>query len=209
MTDNNFIKFKMKDLKRLYVINKVIDGSIKQAEAAALLSLSTRQIRRIIKRVKLQGDEGIMHKSRGRPSNHKYPEKLKDRVIKLYREKYKGLDPACASWKLSEEDTIRVNRETLRKWLIESGAWGENEKKRSDVTLVITDKISRPKNTVQAGKVIFKDKRDGNSPQKREKPAEKQQDQKHIIAPKKKYIPPPDHPWRKLMYPQYAHKDKH
>jgi hypothetical protein len=59
------------ELKRLHVIRKVLERVIKQVEAAEILSLSGRQIRRIVKRIRGEGDRGVAHKSRGRPSNRR------------------------------------------------------------------------------------------------------------------------------------------
>ena len=61
------------ELKRLHVIQKVLERVIKQVEAAEILLLSGRQIRRIVKRIRTEGDRGIVHQSRGRPSNRKTP----------------------------------------------------------------------------------------------------------------------------------------
>jgi hypothetical protein len=52
-----------KELKRLHVIRKVLDGAAKQIEAGEILSLNSRQIRRIVKRVKWAGGREIVHRS--------------------------------------------------------------------------------------------------------------------------------------------------
>jgi hypothetical protein len=72
-----------KELRRLHVIREVLDGVMKQVGAGEVLSLSSRQIRRVVKRVKLEGDRGIVHRSRGRVSNRAYADKVKDRAISL------------------------------------------------------------------------------------------------------------------------------
>lgn len=95
-----------------------------------MLSLSDRQIRRIIKRIRLDGDAGIIHKARGKPSNSSLPKKIKDKAIKFYREKLKGFGPTLASEKLSELEGIEVNEDTLRNWLIETGEWEKIRKSR-------------------------------------------------------------------------------
>jgi len=66
-----------RELKLLHVIHKVQEGAITQATAAALVSLSERQIRRLVKRIRTEGGEGILHKSRGRESSRRLPSKLK------------------------------------------------------------------------------------------------------------------------------------
>lgn len=130
MAGKDIIMLSQRELKRLHLIRKALEGTLKQVEAADILSLSDRQIRRIIKRVRLEGDGGITHKSRGRPSNRRLPKKIKEKAIKLYRERYKGFGPTLASEKLFEIDRIKINDETLRNWLIESGDWKKVRKGR-------------------------------------------------------------------------------
>jgi hypothetical protein len=71
------------ELKRLHVIRKVLERVMKQVRAAEVLSLSIRQIRRLVKRVKGEGDRGIVHQSRGKLSNRRIEDKVKGRAIKL------------------------------------------------------------------------------------------------------------------------------
>ena len=118
------------ELRRLQVIHKALEGEITQGKAAELTSLSERQIRRIIKRIREEGDEGIRHKSRGRESNRKISKELKQRVIFLYRQKYKGFGPTIAAEKLVELDGIELSRETVRALLIECGEWQKNRRRR-------------------------------------------------------------------------------
>ena len=119
-----------KELKRLHVIQKVLEGLIRQAEAAGILLLSSRQIRRIVKRVRVEGESGIVHKSRGRPSNRRMSRKIREKVLQLYREQYPDFGPTLASEKLLERDGIQVSDETLRRWLLESGDWKKARKNR-------------------------------------------------------------------------------
>jgi transposase-like protein len=130
MAGKDIIEISQRELTRLHVIHKAIEGLLKQKEAAELLSLSNRQIRRLIKKAGEEGDAGIIHKSRGKPSNRRLPKKIKDKVIELYRQKYVGFGPLLASEKLLERDGITVNDETLRKWLIETGDWKKTRKDR-------------------------------------------------------------------------------
>jgi hypothetical protein len=118
------------ELKRLHIIWKVLERAMKQVRAAEILSLSCRQIRRLAKRVKGEGDRGVVHQSRGKPSNRRIDNKVKTRAIKLYQERYKGFGPTLAAEKLWEGQKIRVSDETLRGWLIESGDWKKRRKRR-------------------------------------------------------------------------------
>jgi len=130
MTGEDIIMVRQGELKRLHVIQKVLEKVIKQVGAAEILSLSGRQIRRIVKRIRSEGSRGVIHKSRGRPSNRRIPYKTKERVIKLYRAQYKDFGPTLASEKLLERDRIQISDETLRGWLIETGDWQRVRKKR-------------------------------------------------------------------------------
>lgn len=131
MTGKDIIMFKKFELKRLHVIKQAIEKKVKRIKACELLSLGYRQVSRIIKRVKQKGDTGVIHKSRGRSSNRSFPKKLKDMVIKIYRSKYNDFSPTFFSEKLFEMDKIKINPETLRNWLIESGDWKKVRKNRT------------------------------------------------------------------------------
>ena len=118
------------ELRKLYVVRKVLDQEILQEKASEILSLSSRQIRRIIKRVRLEGDKGVIHKSRGRPSNRRISDEIREKVIQLYRSEYEDFGPTLAAEKLEERHRVKVNDETLRLWLIESGDWKKRRKRR-------------------------------------------------------------------------------
>jgi hypothetical protein len=129
MAGEDMVMIGQGELKRLHVIRRVLERVIKQVEAAEILSLSGRQIRRIVKRIRSEGDRGAVHKSRGRPSNRRIPHKIKDRVIRLYRAQYKDFGPTLTSEELLERDRIEISDETLRRWLIEAGDWKKSRKR--------------------------------------------------------------------------------
>ena len=112
----DIIKMSIKELKRLPIIHKVINGEITQVEASGILTLCARQIRRIKERVIEEGDEGVTHRSRGHLSNRAKPERIKNKVLHLCRTRYKGFNPTFAAEKLFEIDKIAISDETLRLW---------------------------------------------------------------------------------------------
>lgn len=130
MAGEDMIMMHQREVKRLHVIQKVLERVIKQVEAAEILSLSGRQIGRIVKRIRREGDRGIVHQSRGRPSNRRMADKVKDKVIRLYRAQYKDFGPTLASEKLLERDGVSISDETLRGWLLEAGDWKRVRKGR-------------------------------------------------------------------------------
>lgn len=130
MAGEDIILMSQEELKRLHIIRKVLDNTLRQVEASGLLDLSDRQVRRITARVREQGDKGIIHRSRGQPSNRRFPDKIKDRIISLYQKKYQGFGPTLAAEKLFEIDRIKISDETLRLWLIDKGEWHKRIKRK-------------------------------------------------------------------------------
>jgi transposase len=118
------------DLQRWHVIKKAIGKEIRQWQAAEVLGVSQRHIRRLVKRVRQAGEAGVLHASRGKASNHQIDLKLKEKVLKLYERKYADFGPTLASEKLEELEGVRVLDETLRLWLIEKQIEYKGRRKR-------------------------------------------------------------------------------
>ena len=129
MAGGDIVMLRQRELKRLHVIHKVIEGTLTQRVAAGLLSLKERQIRRIVRRIRDEGDEGIRHKSRGKPSRRKLP--FKERIVELYRKSYPDFGPTLFTEKLAEREGFTVSRETVRTWLIEEDLWKKHRKRKA------------------------------------------------------------------------------
>ncbi len=119
MAGKDIIMATQDELRALHVIHKAIDKIITQKDASETIYLSERQIRRKVKRIREEGDKGIIHRSRGAPSNRTTPDKIRSKALMLFKDKYPDFGPTLASEKLFERDKIKVNDETLRLWLIE------------------------------------------------------------------------------------------
>ena len=130
MYNKDIIMASREELKRLYVVKKVIDRELSQVKAGELLGLSERQVRRIEGRIREEGERGVVHRLRGRESVRKTEVRKQKQVIKIYRTKYLGFGPTLAGEKLKEIDGIEVSKETLRKWLIWEGLWERKRKHR-------------------------------------------------------------------------------
>lgn len=103
--------------KRLHLIHQALEKKIQQKQAAELAGLSERQMRRLMKRVREEGDGGILHRRRGQPSNRRFSDKVREKVLRLFEKKYADFGPTLASEKLETMDRIRMHPETLRLWL--------------------------------------------------------------------------------------------
>ena len=118
------------EIKRYQIIGKVFDKSINQQEAAEILGLSDRQIRRVIRRVRQEGQRGVVHRSRGCRGRRSIAKRVRERILELYRERYKGFGPLLASEKLWELDHIKISDETLRLWLMAEGMWDADKRRK-------------------------------------------------------------------------------
>lgn len=106
-----------KELRRVHVIRQVLAHRLTQKEASTLLGVTDRQIRRLRRRVEQEGDQGLVHRGRGRPSNRRIPEGRKTKILRLYETRYGDFGPTLAVEKLAAHHGITLSDETLRRWL--------------------------------------------------------------------------------------------
>lgn len=113
-----------KERDRLQLFGRVKDGQMTLVEASDRLGLSYRQAKRLWRRYRAEGDAGLVHRSRGRPSNNRRSADAgRERAIGLYREHYQGFGPTLASQQMALRDGLVVDHETLRGWLVAAGLW--------------------------------------------------------------------------------------
>ncbi len=121
MVREDTVRMSVKELKRVHVIRQVMAKAVRQREAGEVLGVSIRQVRRLIQRVRAEGDAGLGHRGRGRPSNRQCAPARKARVLRLYVKHYGDFGPTLAAEKLAERHGIRLSAETLRGWLRQQG----------------------------------------------------------------------------------------
>ena len=111
------------ELDRVRVIERVNERRLTQREAARMLGLTTRQVRRLRRAYGRDGPGGLASKHRGRPSNRRLASKLRREVLASVRSRYEGFGPTLAREKLTELHGLELSVETLRHWMIEDGLW--------------------------------------------------------------------------------------
>src|SRR6266550_1145711 len=119
-----------KELQRVAVISACIKGEVACARAAELLCLSVRQIKRLKKRLREDGEAALAHASRGRPSPRRLPVRMRDRILHLARTRYVGFNDHHLCEKLREVEGCSLGRETLRRLLRQNGL-GSPKKRRA------------------------------------------------------------------------------
>jgi transposase len=129
MAGRDMIVMSIREIKRLKAVQSAIEKHITQKTAALMIGLSERQVRRVVKAIREQGDKGIIHGLRGRPSNRRFSEEMRESVLAFYQERYPDFGPTLATEKLFECDGITISDETLRMWLIEAGIWKKRRKR--------------------------------------------------------------------------------
>jgi hypothetical protein len=112
-----------RELSRIEVLGRLIDGRVDATVAGRLMGLSRRQVCRLKKRFVKDGAVGISHKSRGRVSNRKTSDQVRVASVALVSEHYADFGPTLAAEKLLERHGIKVSRETLRHWMVDAGLW--------------------------------------------------------------------------------------
>lgn len=111
-----------KERDRLAVFAKVKHKQLTVVEAARELHISLRQARRVWARYRRDGDAGLVHRLRGRPSNNRTPEGVRDRIIKRYLQQYSDFGPTFACEKLAG-DGLPVSPDTLTALLKDRHLW--------------------------------------------------------------------------------------
>lgn len=124
-----------RELDRAQIIGKVVEGRLTQANAAVMLKLSVRQVKRLCVKFRNVGPLGLAHGLRGRPSNHQIdPQRLETALNALHDPLWEGFGPTFTRDKLKELCETTLGVETLRQLMIQTGlwrSWGQRIKHRS------------------------------------------------------------------------------
>jgi hypothetical protein len=124
------------ELDRVEVLARVKRNELKLVNAARLIGVCYRQVKRLWQRYRKEGPEGLKHGNAGKRSNRAKEEEFRVEVLQLVREKYSGgegerFGPTLAAEHLESEDRLKVNAETLRRWMMEEGLWSRQWRRRA------------------------------------------------------------------------------
>ncbi len=122
-----------KELSRLEVMHKLCSGSINQSQAADILGISIRQIKRSWKAFKGEGTKGLVSKKRGIKSNHQLPEEVKKEVVELILEKYPDFGATFAHEKLTEVNGLKISIGSVRNLMIAHEIWTPKKIKKKRI----------------------------------------------------------------------------
>jgi transposase len=107
--------------ERSHVMRALSKGLLLQREAAERLGLSVRQVKRLLRCWRTNGDAGLISRQRGRRSPRRLEASKRARIEELLRGRYPDFGATLAAEKLRERDGIAVSRETVRRIQIDLG----------------------------------------------------------------------------------------
>jgi transposase len=118
----------------LHWLKRVEAGRMTQREAAAKMGVTARWVRKLVKRMKKQGDAVVVHGLRGRASNRKLPDKAQRQALAILKKPdWHDFGPTFAAEQLAKRHQIHVGKETLRRWMIDAGLWKSKAQTIEDV----------------------------------------------------------------------------
>jgi transposase len=112
-----------KELGRLEALVDLEAGRTTVALAASLIGVGERQMYRLLKAYGARGAEGLVSRRRGRPSNRRYDDAIREAALAAIRERYADFGPTLAAEKLAEVHGLKLGRETVRRWMAVAGLW--------------------------------------------------------------------------------------
>ncbi len=125
------IHFSPEEQFKFEIVTNLIDKKINPGQAAKILGVSTRQVRRLKQKVKKDGIAAIIHGLKGKQSNHHIDTSIKEKALQLIRKNYIDFKPTFASEKLAENHNIILSYQTARRWMAKEGIWKIRKQKQA------------------------------------------------------------------------------
>src|SRR2546429_9080214 len=124
-----------RELRRVEVLARVRSKQLRLVDAGVLMCVSYRHAKRLWKRYREKGPAGLQHGNAGRRSNRAREQAFRSKVLRLVRKKCGGavgerFGPTLAAEHLVSEDGLRIDAETLRRWMLAEGLWSRERKRR-------------------------------------------------------------------------------
>ena len=119
------------ELKKVIVVEKIISGHMTNAEGAAVLGLTCRQVIRLKKKYVMEGGAAaLVHRNRGRKPAHALTDETKERVALLYSQQYVGSNNCHLAELLAERDALELSASSVRRILLTTGMKQDKQRRR-------------------------------------------------------------------------------
>lgn len=115
-------------------LKRARDKKMTQGEVAERMGVSDRWVRKLLQRMKREGDRVVVHGLRGRASNRKIAAKVQGQAMQILKQPaWHDFRPTFAAEQLGQRHQIQVGKETVRRWMIEGGLWKSKSRKLEKV----------------------------------------------------------------------------
>ena len=115
------LEMSVREMERIKIVGLVMAKGLTQVEASEQMGVGYRQVKRIVRRIKEEGDIGVIHRLRGRVSGRQISGEKKSKIAELYRTKYPDFGTTFFNEKLAEMHGIKISTESVRQILISEG----------------------------------------------------------------------------------------
>ena len=115
------LRVSQREIHRMHVVGLTMEGRETVGRGAKVLGISPRQMKRLRRKMKERGVEGLMHGNRGKRAWNKTASENLEKVMKLARGQYQGLNDTHFAEKLKEKEKIKLSRPTVRRILRAAG----------------------------------------------------------------------------------------
>jgi transposase len=129
---DELLRMSSKEITRLEAMQRIKDKRMTQKEAARMLKLSVRQVKRLYRAYKSKGAKGLISARRGKPSNHRLEAGVEQAALDLLKGKYPDFGPTLAHEKLTEIHKLKLSRESVRRMMIAEGLWKPKRAKKAN-----------------------------------------------------------------------------
>ena len=115
------VELNMKEQNIYQIIKKLVDTNGNKKKAALRIGCTVRYIDILIHKYKIEGKAGFIHKNSGRKPATTIPDETREKIIKLYQEKYYDYNWSHFNEKLIEVEGISITYTPLRNILTKAG----------------------------------------------------------------------------------------
>jgi transposase len=115
------VDLSQQELQRIKVTENAVEGRISVAEAAKLLGLSERQVKRLKRRYQSKAAHWVYHGNRGKQPANRVSETVRKQVVELAEGPYKGFNDTHYWEKLKKLEAVALSRQSVQRILREAG----------------------------------------------------------------------------------------
>jgi len=119
----DLLQMSQRELDRLEVVKRIERKEVTQCQAADRLSITTRQVRRLLRAYQSHGTKGLQSRRRGKPSNNRIDAAKRIELADIIRTHYHDFSPTLAHEKLVAHHDCSCSRETVRGIMLEHQLW--------------------------------------------------------------------------------------